>query len=203
MHDGPASSLSNFILQAEICEKLFDSDPDQARAELQSLKTAAASTFGKVKDFIFDLRPMMLDDLGVVPTLRSYINSFEDKSGIPVSFSVSGNERRVPDHIEVTIFRAVQELLNNAKVHGRATKISVFIDMGVDQVTINVDDNGTGFNPAEYLQETSTGHRRTLGLPTLKERVDMLEGELTIKSNVGSGSKVQFWIPVPEQNFRL
>jgi two-component system, NarL family, sensor histidine kinase DegS len=115
MHDGPASSLSNFILQAEICEKLFDSDPDQARAELQSLKTAAASTFGKVKDFIFDLRPMMLDDLGVVPTLRSYINSFEDKSGIPVSFSVSGNERRVPDHIEVTIFRAVQELLNNAK----------------------------------------------------------------------------------------
>ncbi|MCZ7669671.1 MAG: histidine kinase [Chloroflexi bacterium] len=68
MHDGPASSLSNFILQAEICQRFFDVNPDRARAELNALKSVAASTFNDVKDFIFDLRPMMLDDLGVVPT---------------------------------------------------------------------------------------------------------------------------------------
>jgi two-component system sensor histidine kinase DegS len=188
MHDGPASSLSNFILQAEICERLFDSDPDQARTELYSLKSAAASTFGKVKDFIFDLRPMMLDDLGVIPTLRSYINSFEDKSGIPVSLGVTGIERRVPDHIEVTIFRAVQELLNNARSHGRATQISAQIDMGSEQILISVEDNGTGFNPAEYLQDDSAS-RRTIGLHTLKERVEMLGGELTVESSIGNGTK--------------
>ena len=202
MHDGPASSLSNFILQAEICERLFDSDPEQARSELHSLKSAAASTFGKVKDFIFDLRPMMLDDLGVIPTLRSYINSFEDKSGIPVSFGVTGIERRIPDHIEVTIFRAVQELLNNARSHGRATKISVQIDMGSDQVTIGVDDNGTGFNPAEFLQEDPSS-RRTIGLPTLKERIEMLGGELVIDSGIGSGTQAEFAIPVAEDTFTL
>ena len=65
MHDGPASSLSNFMLQAEICERLFDSDPERARTELDVLKSTAVNTFSKVKDFIFDLRPMMLDDLGV------------------------------------------------------------------------------------------------------------------------------------------
>lgn len=198
MHDGPASSLSNFILQAEICERLFDSDPDQARTELHTLKSAAASTFGKVKDFIFDLRPMMLDDLGVIPTLRSYVNSFEDKSGIPVSFGVTGIERRIPDHIEVTIFRAVQELLNNARSHGRATKISVQIDMGSEQVTVSVEDNGSGFNPNEYLQEDSSS-RSTIGLPTLKERIDMLGGDLNLESGVGDGTRAEFVIPIPEE----
>ena len=67
IHDGPAQALSNFILQTEIAMRLFDIDTERARAELQSLKTSATSTFQKVRDFIFDLRPMMLDDLGLVP----------------------------------------------------------------------------------------------------------------------------------------
>ena len=70
MHDGPAQSLTNFILQAEICQRLFDRSPDRAAEELDNLKTSASATFQKVRDFIFDLRPMMLDDLGVVPTVR-------------------------------------------------------------------------------------------------------------------------------------
>ena len=84
MHDGPASSLSNFILQAEICQRYFGTDPERARIELIALKSSAASTFSAVKDFIFDLRPMMLDDLGVVPTLRRYAESYEEKHKIPV-----------------------------------------------------------------------------------------------------------------------
>jgi two-component system, NarL family, sensor histidine kinase DegS len=194
MHDGPASSLSNFILQAEICERLFDSDPEQARTELHSLKTTAAATFGKVKDFIFDLRPMMLDDLGVVPTLRSYVNSFQDKSGIPVSINITGLERRLESHIEVTIFRGVQELLNNARTHSQATQATAHLDIGQDKITAVVEDNGSGFNVEEVL----SGARKTIGLPTLQERVRMLNGELEIKSNIGRGTRAEFVIPVGE-----
>ena len=80
MHDGPAQSLTNFILQAEICQRFFDRNPDKAAEELENLKNDASMTFQKVRDFIFDLRPMMLDDLGVVPTVRRYTESFRRKT---------------------------------------------------------------------------------------------------------------------------
>ncbi len=83
LHDGPAQSLTNLILQAEICERLFDHDAKRARAELTNLKTAVTGTFQKVRDFMFDLRPMMLDDLGLVPTLKRYADGLGEKSGVP------------------------------------------------------------------------------------------------------------------------
>ncbi|NJL57730.1 sensor histidine kinase, partial [bacterium] len=107
MHDGPAQSLTNFILQAEICQRLFDRNPERAGEELGNLKSAASSTFQKVRDFIFDLRPMMLDDLGVVPTVRRYVDSFREKNDIDTELDVTGDERRLESHREVMIFRAI------------------------------------------------------------------------------------------------
>ncbi len=196
MHDGPASSLSNFILQAEICERYFDSDPDQAREELKALKNSAAATFNAVKSFIFDLRPMMLDDLGVVPTLRRYIESFDEKHGISVTLNVTGQASRSEEHIEVTIFRAVQELLNNARIHGRATEIEVLLDLDIERLLVVVEDNGDGFNVDESLGEAAT--RTTIGLPTLSDRIAMLNGELSIQSSLGQGTRVEFTIPVED-----
>lgn len=193
MHDGPASSLSNFILQAEICEKLFDSDPDRARKELNTLKTAAASTFGKVKDFIFDLRPMMLDDLGVVPTLRSWTNSVDGKSGTDISLTVTGIEQRLESHVEVTIFRSVQELVNNAVSHGQATQVGVFLDLTPTTVRCAVEDNGGGFVVDESMFSKASSFA---GLKTMRERVAMLDGNSDIQSAVGQGTKVEFTIPV-------
>jgi two-component system sensor histidine kinase DegS len=193
MHDGPASSLSNFILQAEICQRFFDNNPDRARAELNALKSAAASTFGTIKNFIFDLRPMMLDDLGVVPTLRRYIESLQEKQNLSISITVTGIERRLEEHIEVTIFRAVQELLNNAINHGRATQIQVLLDLDQDRILAVVEDNGSGFNMDEVLASTS---KYTIGLTTLRERVEMLNGETNIQSSLGQGTRAEFFIPV-------
>lgn len=192
MHDGPASSLSNFILQAEICQRFFDVNPDRARTELNALKSAAASTFSDVKDFIFDLRPMMLDDLGVIPTLRRYVESFQEKNGVPVPITVTGVERRLESHIEVTIFRGVQELLNNALAHAQATQIQVSLDLAPDQVHAIVEDNGSGFNADELLSDDT----RTIGLSALRERIEMLGGELNIQSSLGQGTRVEFVIPV-------
>ncbi len=193
MHDGPASSLSNFILQAEICQRFFDSDPDRARTELNSLKSAAALTFNNVKNFIFDLRPMMLDDLGVIPTLRRYVESFQEQNNMPVTLTVTGTERRLESHIEVTIFRAVQELLNNAHKHAQASQTQVLVDIGQDLVTAAVEDNGSGF----IVDETfSSSNRETIGLPSIKERITMLGGEFKIHSSLGQGTRAEFSIPV-------
>lgn len=192
MHDGPASALSNFILQAEICQRFFDVNPDRARAELNALKSTAAATFSDVKDFIFDLRPMMLDDLGVVPTLRRYSESFQEKNGIPVALTITGVERRLEGHKEVTIFRGVQELLSNALAHAQASQLQVSLDLAQDHIQAIVEDNGSGFN----VDEVMGGEPRTIGLSALRERIEMLGGELTIQSSLGQGTRVEFLIPV-------
>ena len=195
MHDGPASSLSNFILQAEICQRFFDTDADRARTELNALKSAAATTFGAIKNFIFDLRPMMLDDLGVVPTLRRYVEAFQEQSGIPVSITVTGIERRLEGHVEVTIFRSVQELLNNARKHAQPTQIQVYLDMGEERVLAAVEDNGSGFIVDDTFGAVS---RDTIGLPSIRDRLGMLGGELLLQSNLGQGTRAEFAIPISQ-----
>ena len=191
MHDGPASSLSNFILQAEICQRLFDNNPERARAELTALKGAAATTFSAVKDFIFDLRPMMLDDLGVIPTLRRYVETFQEKSNIPVAITVTGTERRLEGYIEVTIFRTVQELLHNARAHAQATQVQVTLDLAPTQVLVVVEDNGSGFNVDEALNRSDS-----IGLSTVRERIEMLGGTFAIQSSLGQGSRIEMTVPV-------
>lgn len=194
MHDGPASSLSNFILQAEICQRLFDKNPDRARTELNALKATAATTFESVKDFIFELRPMMLDDLGVVPTLRRYVETLQEKDGPQISITVTGMERRLEGHIEITVFRAVQELLNNARQHANATQVQVLLDLTQERLLAVVEDNGSGFSVDEVL--SSAESNRTIGLSTIRERIEMLGGELNIQSNPGHGARAEFSIPL-------
>ena len=125
IHDGPAQALSNFILQSDIAMRLFEVDPERAKAELGSLKMAASSTLQKVRDFIFDLRPMMLDDLGLVPTIKRYVETFKEKSGIQMTLTVTGAERRLEAVREIMIFRAIQELLGNIRNHAQAPQVPI------------------------------------------------------------------------------
>ena len=189
MHDGPAQALSNFILQVEIAMRLLEVDPAQAREELSNLKAAAMSTFQKVRNFIFELRPMMLDDLGLIPTIKRYADSYKEQSGIEVNISVTGNERRLEPYQEVMIFRALQELLGNASRHSQATMVKAHVDMGADTVKVSVDDNGKGFD-VEALQQTGS-----LGLKLIRERTEMLGGSFVIDSVIGKGTKVTFSVP--------
>ncbi|MDO8753827.1 MAG: histidine kinase, partial [Anaerolineales bacterium] len=129
MHDGPAQALSNFVLQTEIAMRLLDVDPAQAREELGSLKASAMGTFQKVRNFIFELRPMMLDDLGLAPTLRKYADAFKEQASLEVAVTVTGAERRLEPYVEVMIFRAIQELIGNAARHSQATTVKVHLDI--------------------------------------------------------------------------
>ncbi len=189
MHDGPALALSNFILQTEIAMRLMDVDAGQARDELNNLKTSAMSTFQKVRNFIFELRPMMLDDLGLAPTVRRYADAFKEQASLDTNVMVTGNERRLEPYLEVMIFRAIQELLGNAARHSQASLVKVLLDLGEDRVRVSVDDNGRGFDPDSVQQGNS------LGLKLIRERAEMLGGNFEIDSAVGKGARISFGVP--------
>lgn len=180
MHDGPAQSLTNFILQAEICQRLFDRNPDRAQEELNNLKAAANSTFQKVRDFIFDLRPMMLDDLGLVPTMRRYAEAFGEKTGIQTHLNVLGDERRLPSHIEVMMFRSIQTVMGNARDNLGAKSINVVLDVGPEWLKATIEHDGRSFDPVEVLSRGEQGD--IAGLRTLKERIELVGGTLEISS---------------------
>lgn len=189
MHDGPAQALSNFILQTEIAMRLLDADPALAKEELGNLKSSAMGTFQKVRNFIFELRPMMLDDLGLVPTLRKYVDAFKEQTSLDVNLSVTGAERRLEPYLEVMVFRATQELLGNASRHSQATLIKVQADMGNEAIRVSVDDNGKGFDPEILKQSTN------LGLKLIRERAEILGGSFEIDSMAGSGARITFSVP--------
>ena len=189
MHDGPAQALSNFILQTEIAMRLFDIDQAKAREELASLKNTATSTFQLVRNFIFDLRPMMLDDLGITPTLKRYIESIKDKNGVDVRLIVTGVERRLEPFLEVMLFRAVQELLGNAIRNGQATEVKVHLDISDSLVKIVVEDNGGGVDMENVEKEGG------VGLKVIQERVEMLGGLFEVVSMIGQGTRINFQIP--------
>ena len=190
MHDGPAQAMSNFILQTEIAMRLLDVDAAQAKEELGNLKAAAMGTFQKVRNFIFELRPMMLDDLGLIPTIRKYVDAFKDQTGLDISLTVTGNEHRLEPYLEVMIFRAVQELLGNASRHSQATLVKILLDMGNEVIRVSVDDNGKGFDSVSVLSGSS------LGLKLIRERAEMLGGTFAVDSAAGKGSRISFSIPI-------
>jgi len=193
MHDEPAQALTNLILQAEICERLFETDPKQARVELGNLKNAVNATFQKTREFIFDLRPMMLDDLGLIPTLKRYVQGFEEKSGLSTNLTIVGKERRLPPHAEVTIFRIVQGLLKNIGQHANATYVQVSVNVEGGSIGVSVEDDGSGFNVDDAL--ASARQRKTLGIAAMQQQVEILGGQINFESGIGRGTKVKLEIP--------
>jgi two-component system sensor histidine kinase DegS len=164
-------------------------DPNKAKEELANMKGAAGKTFQKVRDFIFDLRPMMLDDLGLVPTLKRYVDAFKEQNGLDVRLQLTGEEKRIEPYQEVMIFRAIQELLNNAARYSQASTVNIQLDMADNTSKVIVEDNGKGFD-TETLDE-----KGNMGLKIIKERCEMLGGFMDVDSAVGEGTRVSFQIP--------
>jgi two-component system sensor histidine kinase DegS len=201
MHDGPAQSLTNFILQTEICQRLFDRDPARAAEELGNLKSTASVTFQKVRDFIFDLRPMMLDDLGVVPTVRRYVDSFKDKNDIEAKLDFLGEERRLESHREVMVFRGIQELMGHARDYGSASEIFIRLDISNDEVKVDVEDNGRGFDAqAAFTGDESHIEPRAQSIITLREKFELVGGSLSVTSGETDGTRVHMELPTSDGN---
>jgi two-component system sensor histidine kinase DegS len=196
LHDGPAQSMSNLVLRAEICQRLLDRDLDQARAELGGLKSAINTTLQDTRRFIFDLRPMILDDLGLVPTLRRYVQQFSEKNSLEVNLMLQGLDSRLPTHYEVAIFRFIQEALSNVAKHANATQARVLLETNAGSIHVSIEDDGSGFHIAEVLSDQS--ERRNLGIATLRQQAEaLLRGEFGIESSVGRGTRVAAVVPLP------
>ncbi len=200
MHDGPAQSLTNFVLQAEIVQRLFDRDQESAKEELQNLKESASLTFQRVRDFIADLRPMMLDDLGVLPTARRYIESFSNKSDIQIRETINGAEdRRLEEYQEVLLFRGLQDLMAHSRDFADANEINVRIDIAQDKAVIVVEDNGRAFNAEEALSGDHIEDPRAQGILTLREKFELIRGTMSVIGGDGERTQVRIEMPISDR----
>jgi two-component system, NarL family, sensor histidine kinase DegS len=191
IHDGPAQMLANVMMRSDLIEKIYkERSGEEAMAEIRSLKTMVRSALYEVRRIIYDLRPMALDDLGLVPTLRKYLLTIEEyHKTTKIEFSNSGDEERLPTKYEVALFRMIQESVQNALKHAEATLIQVKLEILSDHITVVIKDNGKGF-------DTSQKKMQSFGILGMKERVELLEGEVSIDSRIGSGTLVLIQVPL-------
>ena len=191
IHDGPAQMLANVLIRSGLIEKTFvEKGPEPALSELASLKGMVRGALHEVRRIIYDLRPMALDDLGVIPTLRKYLSTIEEyESGVEIHFQVSGEDQRMDSNFEVSVFRLVQESVSNALKHGKSKDIWVKIEWLNDIMNIIIKDNGQGFDQKEVKE-------KSFGLIGMRERIELLKGEMEIISKLGTGTTVFFRIPL-------
>lgn len=191
IHDGPAQMLANILIRSEIVDLAFrEGNVDHALGEVKSIRENIRSSLQEVRRIIYDLRPMALDDLGLFPTIRKHVKTMADYSGIDIELILLGEERRLEANYEVAIFRLMQEALQNAINHSEAESIKVLIESREDQITVVIKDDGIGFD--KCVKEVK---KNSFGLIGMRERVDILEGELVINTKKGEGTTVKIKIP--------
>jgi two-component system sensor histidine kinase DegS len=188
IHDGPAQLIANLVIKTELCEKLIDIDKKKAKEELGSLKGFLRSSLSDVRKIIYDLRPMSLDDLGLVPTLQRYISNYIEENSILVDFQVLGEPKPLKPVVELAAFRIVQEALTNIKRHSGAENAGIRVEFTNEQVNLLISDDGKGFDKSNLWKskEEDSGY----GLLNMKERVELLNGKFDIKTAHGKGTRI-------------
>lgn len=191
IHDGPAQMLANVMMRSQILDRTFrESGVDAALQEIHDLRKMVRLALYEVRRIIYDLRPMALDDLGLIPTLKKYLATIEEYNGkTKISFQNIGDEARLKSKQEVAFFRLAQEAVQNSLKHANAKNIYVKIEVGKKKIVLCVKDDGKGFDP-EYKKKNS------FGLLGMKERVELMEGQMTVISKSGVGTSVIIQVPL-------
>jgi two-component system sensor histidine kinase DegS len=194
IHDGPAQLIANLVIKTELCEKLIDMDKEKAKEELNSLKGFLRSSLSDVRKIIYDLRPMSLDDLGLVPTLQRYIANYVEENRVLVEFLVLGSPKPLKPVIELAAFRIIQEALTNIKKHSGAEDATIRVEFTEEHINLLISDNGIGFNTSiiKANKDEDSGY----GLLSMKERVELLNGKFNIKAGIGKGTKIFVNLPL-------
>jgi two-component system sensor histidine kinase DegS len=186
VHDGPAQAMANVVLQSEISERLYSVDPDRSRKELAALRQMVNKTLQELRGFIFELRPMILDDLGLVPTLRRYIQTLMDKHTLRIDFSSTGRDRRLPSDDEVAIFRLIQDSLIERIEKGDAKDIVLSMMWKDESLEIGLQSDGKDLPPDGEL---ASGLRRS-------ERLELLKGESTHEARADGTVALKVKLPI-------
>lgn len=185
IHDGPAQMMANVMMRSDLIERVYkERGAEEAIQEIRSMKKMVRSALYEVRRIIYDLRPMALDDLGLVPTLKKYLQTIEEYHRTTrIQFTNVGEDRRLPSNYEVALFRIIQESVQNALKHADALTVQVKLEIKQDHIMAVIKDDGKGFDINESKPES-------FGLLGIRERVELLEGELTIHSKIGTGTLV-------------
>lgn len=197
IHDGPAQSMANVVIKTEICEKLIDRDLEKARYELNQLKTIVRDCLKDVRKIIYDLRPMSLDDLGLIPTIQRFIINFEEETYIQVDFLVTAKNEAMHSIIKLAVFRIVQEALNNIRKYSKAKNVTIRLEIINKSITLLIIDDGIGFDVQREV--TNSREESGFGLFIMSERVGLLKGKIDIQSNFGTGTRIKINIPLKDE----
>ena len=190
LHDNTSHLLATALLKIGLCERQLTSNPTAARESLQSAHAMLAQALDQLKAALYDLRPAMLDDLGLAAALRWYVNARAGQSGVEVVTNLDAGAR-LPPPFEIALYRVGQEALANAIKHSGASRVEVNLEIKPGYAVLRVADNGKGFDPVE-------ARGRGLGLLSMRERVGQLGGTFNIVTEPGVGTRVYATVMLPE-----
>lgn len=193
LHDGPVQSLIQLCRSLDTAEEKAESIGD-TRAEVARARDVAERIVAELRTIVRGLRPPALEHLGLIPTLGRLLDEFGERAAVVTHLEVTGSARRLDGDRELTLFRIAQEALSNAERHARAATVRLAVAFSDDAVALTVRDDGVGFSvpdPAERALETSG-----LGLRGMAERVQLVDGELSVTSEPGRGTAVHVVVPL-------
>lgn len=199
IHDSVAQSLAGMLTQIQIAQSLLATgDLDHVNRQMLDLKKLIADSVKEVRQIIFNLRPSSLDDLGLVPSIENYIKRYERDTSIATHLIVGEIRKRLPSTLETTVFRIVQESLNNIKKHARARNVWVRLNVDTHHISLKVVDDGRGFSWPEVTDKFARGDAH--GVEGMKERTALLGGSFKIHSQEGKGTVIRVEIPLPRRS---
>jgi two-component system sensor histidine kinase DegS len=189
LHDTFIQELATISLKIDMLLRSRESAPKESFSQLKQLQSSINDTARKARFFAQELRPGDLDQLGLIPVLTSLTNKLHnEEKEINTHFETSGSRRRLPPETELALFRITQEALRNVKKHARATEVLVKVEFDPAKVRLRIHDNGRGFKVPKAAGDF-TGKGK-LGLIGMQERVRLLGGTFSIKSQMGKGTEI-------------
>jgi two-component system sensor histidine kinase DegS len=191
IHDGPAQVFANIAFGLELCEKLLDTDRERLVDELRRLRELARMNLGELRKIIYHLKPAVIDEYGLVRALERYVEQFEETYAIDTELVILNEEQKLDSMIELSVFRIVQEALVNVAKHSAAKTCRIKLEFMPSVLNLVVSDDGIGFEVERALE----GKTDSFGLLNIRERVELLDGEVSIQSKLGRGTKVVVKIP--------
>jgi two-component system, NarL family, sensor histidine kinase UhpB len=194
LHDETAQTISMLIIHLERIENMIPQDnPDLSRQVIESHKVATL-LLENLRKVIWDLRPSILDDLGLVPAIRWYARTNLEESGVQVEVGPGNEAMRLPPHLETLLFRILQEAVSNILRHANASKVFINLRPEDGYVVLEVKDNGRGFDVEKTTGEAVT--RKQLGLLGMQERVSLANGAVKVESTPGEGTTLRIDVPL-------
>lgn len=197
LHDETSQAVAAVMMHVEAAEAMLSATPlrtEEVRARLTETRALAAETMDVVHRMAFDLRPTLLDDLGLIPAIRAYAKLHVEQAGLAVNCEAAGFHRRLSPDLEVILFRVIQEALTNVVKYARARTVDLVLTWHGGTVTAVVQDDGRGFDVEQVL--TAGNQAQHLGITGMHERVTLAGGTFAVQSRLGEGTRIIVELPV-------